>query len=160
MSPKVFAEIATALAWPLTALGFLSVFFTPVHAILERLAETLTIKTVKLKTFGAEIELTPEQAKRALNELLQDIADSTNELTAEEADLFESILHSGGRDTVADLFVAFTRDTKEHQQLRRHRDRKLVRPFEGGNWQPTKHPVPTRFGQLVYELKSAPKSAG
>jgi len=66
LTPKEFAEIARALAWPLTFVAFFAVFYKPVRALLERLAETLTVKTVKLKAFGAEIELTPEQAKRAL----------------------------------------------------------------------------------------------
>jgi polyhydroxyalkanoate synthesis regulator phasin len=113
---------------------------------------------VKIKAFGAEVELTPEQAERALDELLQDIADSTNELTPEESSLFEQILHAGGRTTVVELFPSFARNSKEHQQLRKLRDRKLIRPYEGGNWQPDKHPIPSRFGELVYELKSAPKS--
>jgi polyhydroxyalkanoate synthesis regulator phasin len=159
MTAKDFADIASALAWPLTAILFLSIFYKPVRILLERLATTLTIKTVKLKAFGAEVELTPEQAKRALDELLQDIADSTNELSSEESSLFESILHAGGRMTVTDLFRTFARDSKEHQQLRKLRDRKLVRPFEGGRWQPDKHPVPSRFGQLVYDLKNSPKNA-
>ena len=159
MTPKDFADIASALAWPLTAIAFLVVFFKPVWALLERLASTLTIKTVKLKAFGAEVELTPEQAKRALDELLQDIADSTNELASEESTLFERIHHAGGRTTVVELFPGFALDSMEHQQLRKLRDRKLIRPFEGGNWQASKHPVSSRFGQLVYELKSAPKSA-
>ena len=145
------------MAWPVTAVAFLAVFFKPLWRILERLAATLTIKTVKLKAFGAEIELTPEQAKRALDELLRDIAESTNELSSRELLLFQRIIDAAGRTTVAQLFPGFTRDSEEHQQPRKLRDRKLVRPFEGGNWQPNKHPVSSRFGQLVHDLRSAPK---
>lgn len=136
----------------------IGVQYTPDFALIERLATTLTIKTVKLRAFGAEVELTPEQAKRALDELLQDIADSTNELSSEEYSIFESILHAGGRMTVTDMFPTFARNSKEHQQLQKLRDRKLIRPFEGGRWQPDKHPVSSRFGQLVHELKNAPKN--
>ena len=160
MSPKEFAEVASALAWPCVALAALIGFSNPLHALLERLAATLTIKVVKLKAFGAEVELTSEQAKRALDELLQDIADSTNELTAVESSLFERIIRSGGKESVEAIFPGFQRDSEEHRQLGRLRDRKLIRPFESGRWQGPKHPVVTRFGQLVYELKSAPKSAG
>jgi hypothetical protein len=159
MTPKEFADIAAALAWPLIAVLFLVAFFKPVWALLDRLASTLTVKVVKLKAFGAEVELTPEQAKRALDELLQEIADSTNELTPDEATLFARIIQAEGRTIVADLFSGFARDSEAHRQLRRLRDRKLIRPFEGGNWQPGKHPVASRFGQLVYELKTGGKGA-
>ncbi len=113
------------------------------------------MKTVTLKAFGAEVELTPEQAKHALDELLQDIAESTNELSPEESVLFERIMASAGRDTVCQLLPNFQRDTPDHQRLRKLRDRKLIRPFEGGRWQREKHPLVSRFGQLVYDLRNS-----
>ena len=112
MTAKEFADIASALAWPVTAVAFLAAFFKPLQRILERLAATLAIKTVKLRAFGAEIELTPEQAKRALDELLQDIAESTNELSPQELVVFKRIIDDAGRTTVAQLFPGFTRDSK------------------------------------------------
>jgi hypothetical protein len=153
LTAKEFAEIAGALAWPITAIGVIALFYKPIRALLDRLAATLTVKTVKLKAFGAEVELTPEEAKGALDELLQDIADSTNELSLEETLLFQRIMAAAGRDTVIQLLPNFRRDTIEHQMLRKLRDRKLVRPIEGGNWQPEKRPIATRFGQLVYDLR-------
>ncbi len=158
ITPKDFSEIATALAWPITAVAFLALFYKPIRALLDRLAATLTVKTVKLKAFGAEIELTPEEAKRTLDELLQEIADSTNELSPEELLLFQRIEASAGQDTVAQLLPDFRRDTVEHQRLRKLRDRKLVRPFESGRWQPEKHPIATRFGKLVYDLRSSARA--
>lgn len=155
MSAKAFAEIATALAWPVAFVAFVGVFYKPLRAFLDRLAATLSVKTVKLKAFGAELELTPEQAKRGLDELLQDIAESTNELSAEESALFARIMASGGRESVLQLLPTFQRGNADHQRLRKLRDRKLVRPFEGGNWQPQKHPVVSSFGQLVYELQAS-----
>ena len=155
MTAKDFAEVARAVAWPGIFLAFVAVFYRPVRILLERLAETLTVKTVKLKAFGAEIELTAEQAKRALDELLQDIAESTNELSRDDSILFERIVGAGGRETVRRLLPGFQRDTEEHQRLRKLRDRKLIRPFEGGNWQGEKHPVVSRFGQLVHDLRRA-----
>ena len=162
MNPKEFAEIAGALAWPLTFIAFVAVFYKQVHSLLHRLAETLTVKSIKLKAFGAEVELTPEQARRALDELLQDIAESTNELSADDSALFERIVASAGRETVRQLLPTFQRDMPDHLRLRKLRDRKLIRPFEGGNWQPEKHPVVSRFGQLVYDLRSTqtPRNAG
>jgi len=157
MTPKEFADIANALAWPIMALAFLSMFYRSIRTLFDNVASSLSLKTVKIKAFGAEVELTPEQAKRALDELLQDIADSTNELTADESALYERIHAANGRTTIAELFSQFARDSTEHQQLRKLRDRKLIRPFEGGNWQPNKHPVVSRFGQLVFDLRNAPK---
>lgn len=108
---------------------------------------------IKLKVFGAEIELTPEQAKSALDELLKDIVESINELSTVEIKLFNNIMISDGRQSVRDILPGFARDNEEHRQLRVLRDRKLIRPFEGGRWDATKHPVITRFGNLIYRLK-------
>jgi hypothetical protein len=158
MTPKDFADIASALAWPLTAIAFLAVFFKQVRALLERLAETLTIKNIKLRIFLTEIELTPELVKRVFDELLDEIAQPTNRLEPEESSLFDRILRAGGRETINDVFPGFQRNSREHEQLRKLRYLNLVRPLEGGQWRGEKHPIPTRFGELVYELKSAPKS--
>ena len=157
MTVDEFAKVASALAWPLTALAFLLVYLGPARKLLERLASTLTIKSVKLKAFGAEVELTPEQAKRALDELLQDVADLTNGLTSDELALFEIMNKAGGKKTVGDIFPTFERNSREHGQLQKLRDRKLVRPVEGGSWLKNKHPITTRFGQIVYNLRNAPK---
>ena len=61
MTPKDFSEIAGVLVWPITAIRCLIVFYKPLRAILEQLAASLAIKTVKLKAFGVEVEITPEQ---------------------------------------------------------------------------------------------------
>ena len=159
MTAYEFAQIAKAVAWPLTAIVFLIVLHKPLRAVLERLATTLSLKNVKLKAFGAEVELTPEQAQTALDELLQEIVDPVNELAGEDYMLFERILRAGGRATVADLIPGFTRASPQHQQLQRLRDHQLIRPFEGSKWQPEKHPIATRFGELVHELKKRRKTA-
>lgn len=155
MTSKEFSDIAGALAWPVTAVISLAVFYKPIRSLLDTLTATMTLKAVKIRAFGVEVDLTPEQAKRALNELLQDIADSTNELAPDEWRLFERVIASAGRDTVADLIPGFQRYTPEHQQLRKLRDRMLIRPVETGTWNPRKHPVVSRFGQLVYDLRKA-----
>jgi hypothetical protein len=156
MSASEFAQLARFLAWPLTTIGVLAAFYRPLCMLLDRLAQTLTVRTVKVKVFGVELELTPEQAKEAVGELLTEITDSTNDLSAEESDLFERILASGGRDRLDQILPNFKRDTLtlELQPLRKLRDRKLVRPFEGGKWESDKHPVVTRFGQLVNAISN------
>jgi hypothetical protein len=154
---KDFAEIARALAWPITAVGFLVLFYRPIRGLLYSLASALTVKKVTLKAFGAEIELTPEDAKRALDELLQEIALPTNELTQDEVLLFYGIIASAGQYAVIQLRPHFTHDDDniELQRLRKLRQRKLVRPLEGGPWKVDSHPIVTRFGELVYKLRSA-----
>jgi hypothetical protein len=151
MTLKEFTEIATVLAWPLTLIAFVAVFYKPVRALLER----VTVKTIKLKVFGVEIELTPEQAKIAAAVLLQDIAQSTNQLSDKEMALFDSVVASAGRKTVVQLLPNFKRGNEDHKCLQELRDRMLIRPFETKSWQEVKHPVLTRFGQLVYDLRSA-----
>jgi hypothetical protein len=107
----------------------------------------------ELKVFGSEVDLTPEQVKSTLNELLNDIVESTNELSPAELALFQQIQAADGRRVILDLIPNFARNTEQHNQLRRLRDRKLIRPFEGGRWKDDKHPVMTRFGELICRIK-------
>jgi hypothetical protein len=158
MNPTEFAAVASAIAWPLTLAAFIVTFYNPIRALLVRLSATLAIKTVNLTVFGANVVLTPEQARHALDELLQDIAESTNELTADEIALFKRIVRSSGREIVREVEPTFAFENPAHLRLRNLRDRKLVRPFEGGRWKADKHPIATRFGQLVHSLQSSPKT--
>jgi hypothetical protein len=156
VSPDDFSKIATPLVWPAIALVVLCLFYRPVRALLQRLAETLTFKSLKVKVFGTEIELAPEYARTVLHELLGDIAESTNELTREEVGLFFRIRSANGAKTVAELIPSFRRDDPEgnHERLRNLRDQKLIIPRERGQWKPDKHPVVTRYGELVAKLHS------
>jgi hypothetical protein len=153
MTATEFAKIASALAWPLTTFILVVLFYSPLTNLLERLTTTLRIKTIKLKAFGTEVELTPEEVKTAMNELLQEISDPTNELKANEILLFESVVASDGRKSVSELVPSFARGNEFHDTLRRLRDRHLIRPIEGSRWLPEKHPIATRFGKLVNDLK-------
>jgi hypothetical protein len=47
------------------------------RALLKRMAETLTFKSVKVKALGVEADLTPEYARTVLHSLLDDITAST-----------------------------------------------------------------------------------
>jgi hypothetical protein len=147
MTATEFAKIASALAWPLTTFILVVLFYSPLTNLLERLT------TIKLKAFGTEVELTPEEVKTAMNELLQEISDPTNELKANEILLFESVVASDGRKSVSELVPSFARGNEFHDTLRRLRDRHLIRPIEGSRWLPEKHPIATRFGKLVNDLK-------
>ena len=156
MSADDFSKIATALAWPVTALLALGLFYRPVLGLLKRLSETLTFKSLKVKAFGVEADLSAEYARTVLHELLDDITESTNNLPIEEVALFDRILAADGAKTVGELIPGFSRDDAggNHDRLRHLRDQKLIVPKERGQWKPQKHPVVTRYGQLVAKLRS------
>ncbi|MGQ0569956.1 MAG: hypothetical protein ACT4P5_10580, partial [Armatimonadota bacterium] len=85
------------------------------------MAETLTFKSLKVRALGAEAELTAEYARTVLHELLDDITESTNNLSADEIKLFDLILVANGAKTVAELIPVFSRDDPAgyHDRLRR-----------------------------------------
>jgi hypothetical protein len=155
MSLDEFIKLAAALVWPITVLVALSVFYSPVRALLQRLAETLTFKSLKVKALGLETELTAEYARTVLHELLDDITESTNNLSADEIKLFDQILEARGVRTIGDLIPGFSRDDKAgyHARLRNLRDQKLIVPAERGQWKAEKHSIVTRYGQLVAKLR-------
>ena len=157
MTPDDFSKIATPLAWPLFAALCVWLFYSPILALLQRLSETLTFKSLKVKALGFETELSAEYARTVLHELLDDITDSTNTLTAEEIRLFNLILLAKGTKTILELLPSFSRRDAEgnHDRLRNLRDRKLIIPLERGQWQPEKHPIVTRYGELVAKLGTA-----
>jgi hypothetical protein len=146
------AEILAAVAWPVTVTGIAWAFYRPVVAVLEKLKESLLVKGIKLKLWGAEIELTPDQADRALNEMIQNVVESTQDLSVAERNLFERIHEVRDELTVEALVPGFTRESEAHNQLRRLQDVKLIRPIEGGKWTAVKHPVVTRFGEIFWKL--------
>jgi hypothetical protein len=119
MSADEFSKIATALAWPITALLALSLFYRPIRALLNRLSATLTFKSLKVKALGTETELTAEYARTVLHELLDDITESTNNLSVDEIKLFDRILEKDGATTLGQLIPGFSRDdpTGYHDRL-------------------------------------------
>src|SRR5262249_49539171 len=136
MTPEQFAAIAATVAWPLTSLLIFGLLFTPLRALVRRLAETLTLKSVKFKGPFGEVELTPEKVHQTLTELLQELEDPANKLESSDRALFQRILAASGKLTVQDYFSKpFVRGSDEHKQLRNLRDRKLIRPVEGGRWE-------------------------
>lgn len=127
-------------------------FRAPVRSLLNRLADSLKVTSIKFELFGAKAELTPEAAKGTLDEMLQEIVEPMNELSPDEVDLFLRIDTADGRLTVVDLIPDFEPESARHAQRRRLCDRKWIRPVEGGQWQPQKHPIVTRFGHLARKL--------
>ena len=92
---------------------------------------------------------------------MQELEDPENKLESTDKALFQRIISASGKLTVQDYFSkAFARGSDEHNQLRNLRDRKLVRPAEGGRWEAGKHPVVTRFGELVLQVSGASTNAG
>jgi hypothetical protein len=152
MKIKDVADILSAVAWPLIVLAIILYFREPLHLLASRVAESVKVKSLRFKAFGLESELTIEEAKGALDEMLHEIIEATNELSPEEVALFQAIDIADGRQTVLGLIPDFERRNTKHIQLQKLRDRKLIRPFEGGNWQPEKHPIVTRFGRLVQSI--------
>lgn len=155
MSADAFFKIATPLAWPLTVLLLMLIFYSPIYGLLKRLAETLTFKSVKVKALGVEADLSPEYARTVLHELLDDITASSNVLSREEIVLFDRILAADGIKTVAELIPGFVRHDQEHVRLRNLRDQKLVLPAERGQWKAERHPVVTPYGRLVAKLRTS-----
>jgi hypothetical protein len=147
-------KLLSVVAWPVITIGIVSAFYFQLAALLSKLAESLSIKAIKVKLLGAEIEVTPDQADRALNEMMEEVAESLNGLSPSEIGLFDRVRESRGERTVKDLIPEFTRGSDSHNELRRLRDRKLIRPSEGGKWEAGKRPVVTRFAEIFLKLKN------
>jgi hypothetical protein len=147
------AAILEAVAWPIAVLLIFLYFSTSIQTLLDQLARSLQLRSLKFNLFGQQVELTREEVKDVLDEILKDIVEALNELSPDEVALFQKINSGDGRYTVQDLLPDFKRESMQHAQLRKLRDRKLIRPEEGGNWQPQKHPIMTRFGRLVWQLR-------
>jgi hypothetical protein len=155
MDAMSIAAILTPLAWPITILVLVFSFRSVLKQLMSRMVDALVIKTLKLKIFLAEIELTPAQAKNTLDQLFKDIEDSTGELSDPEIQLFKAIKDAYGRSTVGHLLPDFVHEESNEslRRLRVLRDRKLIRPFEGGPWRIEKHPVISRFGEIVWGMR-------
>lgn len=158
MTPKEFTELLAIAIWPITAWVAALLLWKPLKKLLERLADTLTPKNVKLKLLGVEVDLTPAEVKNALEEVLRDIARSTSELSESEKVLFERIRISAGAQTVEDIFPSFARGSTEHAALQKLRRLNLILPIEGSYWSAEKHPTITEFGRIVSSVisKSTP----
>jgi hypothetical protein len=147
-------KLLSVVAWPVITIGIVSVFYTQLAALLSKLADSLSIKGITVKLLGAEIEVTPDQADRALNEMMEEVAESMNGLSQSEIELFERVREARGERTIHDLIPEFTRESDSHNELRRLRDRKLIRPSEGGKWEGGKRPVVTRFAEIFWKLRN------
>lgn len=146
------AAFLAAVAWPITVLVIVLYFRGPIRLLVTRAADSLKVKSTKFKFFGIEVELTPEETKDALDEMLQEVVQAMSEFSKDEIDLFTTIHRNEGRLTVFGLDPNFKRGDEFHNKLRKLRRCNLVRPVEGGKWEPEKHPVVTRFGRLVLDL--------
>jgi hypothetical protein len=142
------AAVLRAAMWPVVAVVGLLLLRRP----LRQLLTAAMLKSIKLKVFGFEFELSREEADQVLGDLLKEIRSPVNALTPEEKELFERIVDSDGLNRVDQIIEGFRRDTPGHEQLRKLRDLQLVRPIEGGRWKPEKHPVVTRFGHIVHDI--------
>jgi hypothetical protein len=71
--------------------------------LVTRLAESLKVKSLKVRVLGNELELTVEQGKVAFDEMLQEMLETTNELTTEDVALFHQFDVADGRHNVIQL---------------------------------------------------------
>ncbi|NGZ99357.1 MAG: hypothetical protein CV089_25175 [Nitrospira sp. WS110] len=135
----------------MTVIAFIIGFYKPVPRPARPARREAHREDGHAEGVRCRVELTPEQSKRALDELLQGIADSTNELSTKESALFQRIVASAGRDTACRLLPKFQRDTPDHQRLSRLRDLKLIAYLrvEAGDGTNTQW-CPSR--ELVYDL--------
>ena len=156
MTPEEITDVLNVVIWPMTVWATVLALWRPIRRLLNRLAETLTPKNVKLKLLGVEVDLTPAEVKVALEEVLHDIARSTSELTQAEQTLFEQVRLSGGKKSVKDIFPSFARGSEQHSALQKLRRLNLILPIEGSYWTAEKHPVITEFGRIVSSVVSRP----
>lgn len=154
MTIDEFVSVAKVMAWPTLALISIVLFLPSLTALLENLANSLKIRTVKLKLMGVEVELLPEEVKAATGELLQDLADFATSLSQEDHKLFSDILLARGTKQVIELTPGFVRGNEIHDRYGRLRDHHLIRPKDGGRWQPDRYPIPTKFGLLIAKLRA------
>ena len=159
MTVNKIINLVEILAWPLVAIVFLIAFYKPVSNFIKRLAETLTVKSVKLSVFEQEITLDVGEARETLEELKMIIGKSTR-LDDKEKTLFDKIEVTKGKLKVSELCYElydeeeFVRNKSEiHDHLRNLRENMLIRPNERGSWKADRYPILTSFGQLVHDLE-------
>ena len=154
MSTEGVAKILSAIAWPVVSIFFLVYAGKPLHQLLAKLSNA-AMQSIRIKAFGTEFEMSLAEANTVFNELVQDFVDMEPPLV----ELFERIEAADGRLSVLQLLPNFKRvdGNAELTLLRQLRDRKLIRPFEGSNWQPEKHPMVTRFGRVIWKARTDAK---
>lgn len=149
-----FAKVADAIAWPTVAFFAIVLFYPRLARIFDGLASSMKISSIKLTAFGVEAELTAREVKEAVDEVLQEISNPTNGLSRDELILLDQISMADGRKSVIELDPTFVRGGDVHKRLQRLRDSHFIRPSEGNHSLAEKHPVLTRFGRLVLDLRS------
>ncbi len=148
-----FTALASVLVWPLTFLILGGVLVGSVRNLLNRLAVGVTLRRIKIKAHGVELELTREQACDVLEEELRGLLVALDQLPAEEKQLFESIRTTRGFATVKQLLPEFHQDNECHQLLLNLSAKNLIKPVEGGSWHSEKHPEVSKLGELSSELR-------
>src|ERR1700733_736010 len=84
-------KLLSVVMWPVITIGIVAAFYTQLAALLRKLADSLSIKKIKVKLLGAEVMVPPDQADRALNEMMEEVAESMNGLSRSEIELFERV---------------------------------------------------------------------
>jgi len=96
--------------------------------MLDDLAGSLKVKSIKVTGFGMEAELSPQEVQATVDALLREFSDPTNELAEYDVQWLDRIAVAEGRQTVIELVRLCIRSVDVHHQLRRLRDRQLIQP--------------------------------
>jgi len=159
------AAILSAVAWPIIVLGVVLLFRTPLLSFLDRLADSMRLKTVTISGIGFETEWSVEKAETVLSEMQKAVLAPMQTLVNGEVDLLLKIATENGErsvQTVKDLFPDFERSNgkrnDKHELLRNLRYWALIRPsgknetWVGGSWTEDKYPILTKYGSLAVSL--------
>lgn len=123
-----YAKILAVAAWALLSLIAITLFYRQITRMLDDLAGSLKVKSIKVTGFGMEAELSPQEVQATVDALLREFSDPTNELAEYDVQWLDRIAVAEGRQTVIELVRLCIRSVDVHHQLRRLRDRQLIQP--------------------------------
>ena len=137
---KIAVDLINGIAWPVAAI----IIAYALRSVLRKLfART---KGFTLKLLGVDVVLTADQAEDVLQDIFADIIEEAKILTTEKRQLVMAIKEARGKKKLEEIFKqlykrSFVRGMPEHERLRDLRNSQIIRPSEGGRWQPDKHPI-------------------
>ncbi|PHJ59031.1 hypothetical protein VF14_13630 [Nostoc linckia z18] len=145
-------QVLTPLAWPLI---FLLVFFVlkkQLTGILEKSA------SIEIKIPGSEIKLTGKPSDlrdidKAIQSIIQELDKNIINLSNQEKDLLLEINNDINKNNKHKLCDDFQRGSNLHKTYQGLRQRHLIRPKEGGQFNSGKEIEITDFGSAVLELR-------
>lgn len=136
------------VAWPVLVLVAMIIFRTQLAHLITR------IRGFKFHTKGGQVfELSTTEVSSIAQDLLLETDALIRDLDEPAKKILARIVASPRSLTVEQAAPGFTRGSPEHDSLRKLRDCQLIRPVEGGRFQPEKHIEIKRFGQVLLKLR-------